>query len=376
MKEVEQLRVRLRDDNSIDINALARSFEYSSQIQNKYKVSFIMFVSKQDPIILFNEWKRDDFSYSVNKYYDFYEINLNRVIRRSDIENGKRNIEGSFCIFQHGTSDIWIGFSSDSPDFFNNGVVRFIESYKPNLSRIYLSSGELRSIFEKLEESLSANVLVKKAVLYSHIKEGQINFEKAHFQELFNRAENDDRYVDKIEYCLKENNKIIYHGFISRDLISYYYCGNIHYFLDIFISLIADRSALKSDIFENRERTFGQEEIKPLKILFPKNVFQDRSDNLRFVRALEKVTRGAVAIYHQNPYLHISFLDFIDGSNFDIFAVESDEIAIIPNFKCSMHSLMRVSEQISKDFNEGQIEHSNMPAYILDDFIGDKDNYE
>lgn len=376
MEEVKQLKAFLKDVNSIDINALARSFEYSSKTNKRYKVSFIAFISKENPIILFDEWKRNDFTFTLNKYYDFYEIKLNRIISRSDIAHGKRNVDGSFCIFQYGNTDIWIGFSSDSPDFFNNGVVRFIESYKPDISRIYLSSGELRSLFEKLEEKLSAEIFVKKAVLYSHIKEGQINFEREHFQELFNKAENDDRYVDKIEYHLKKDDEIIYHGFISRDLISYYYSGNIHLFLNSFVSLIADKGIIKSEIFENRERSFGNDEIRPINIIFSRNVFKNSADNLRLIKALEKVSRGAVAVYHQNPYLHISFLDFIDGSNFDIFAIDSNEISIIPNFKCSMHSLMRVSEQISKDFDEGQIVPSSSPEYSLKDFISDKDNYE
>jgi hypothetical protein len=376
MDEVKQLRAFLRDANSIDINALARSFEHSSKSNNRYKVSFIAFISKKNPAILFDEWKRNDFVYGLEKYYDFYEIELERTISRSDILNGKRNVSGSFCIFQHSNTDIWIGFTSDSPDFFDNGVVRFIESYKPDISRIYLSSGELRSLFERLEEKLSSEIFVKKAVLYSHIKEGQINFKKEHFQELFNEAENDDRYVDKIEYYLKKKDEIIYHGFISRDLISYYYSGSIHYFLNSFVSLIADRGKVKSEVFENRERSFGNDEIKPINIIFAKNVFKNRADNLRLIKALENVNRGAVAVYHQNPYLHISFLDFIDGSNFDIFAVGSNEISIIPNFKCSMHSLMRVSEQISKDFDEGQIKRSCSPEYSLRDFISDKDDYE
>ncbi len=376
MKEVKHLKAFLQDVNSIDINALARSFEHASKIDKRYKVSFLVFISKESPIGLFHEWKHGDYSFNVNRYFDFYEIFLNRIIERSDIEGGKRKLEGSFCIFQYGESDIWIGFTSDSPDFFDNGVVRFIESYKPDISRIYLSSEELRNLFENLEEKVSAEIFVKKAVLYSHIKEGQINFEREHFQELFNKAENEDRYVDKIEYYLRKDQEIIYHGFISRNLISYYYSGNIHHFLNSFLSIIADRGISKSEVLENRERSFGKEEINPINIVFPKNVFQNRADNLRLVNALEKVSRGAVAVYHQNPYLHLSFLDFIDGSSFDIFAIGSNEISIIPNFKCSMHSLMRVSDQISKDFNEGQIELSGSPEYSLEDFIGGKDIHE
>jgi hypothetical protein len=74
MEEVRQLRALLRDANSIDIYALARSFEYSSKMNKRYKVSFVALISKRDPIILFNEWKHNEFSFNIDGYHNFYEI--------------------------------------------------------------------------------------------------------------------------------------------------------------------------------------------------------------------------------------------------------------------------------------------------------------
>lgn len=371
MKEIQKLDALYKDGNSIDIGALAGVFESSSKNIGGYKVSFIAFISKKSPIDMFNEWNDEDFSFSLKKYFDFHVIDLSRNIKRSDIEGGQRIVKGSFGIFQYNKSDIWIGFTSESPDFFNNGVVRFIESYRPSISRIYLSSEEIRSLFESIEENLSCEIFIKKAVLYSHVKEGQIRFEKEHFQEVFNKADNDSYYVDKIEHYFKIDEKIIYHGFISRSAISYYYSGNISYFFNLLLPLIANNGIKKSELFEDRERSFGKIEIKPIDIIYSQDVFKIRHDNILLIRALEKVSRGALAVYHKNPYLHVSFLDFIDGSNFDIFVTASNKLTIIPNFKCSMHSLMRVCEQISKNFKEGSIELAEAPNFTLADFIGD-----
>ena len=252
-----------------------------------------------------------------------------------------------------------------------NSYVKFIESYKPDISRIYFSSEELRNLFEELEDSLSCKILVKKAVLYSHIKEGQIRFERDHFQELFNRAENESSYVDKVEYEFLNNIGSIYHGFVSRDLIFYYYSGNINYFFNGFLPLIAEKGIKKTKIFENKERKFGEFHSQPICIEFHRDVFNDNRDNLRLIKALEKVSKSAVAVYHKNPYLHASFLDFIDGSIFDIFASDTNKLTIVPNYKCSMHSLMRVSEQISKDFEEGRVSLRGESIYSLSDFIGE-----
>jgi len=229
----------------------------------------------------------------------------------------------------------------------------------------------MRCLFEKLEDDLSCEVSVKKAVLYSHIEEGQITFERLHFQDLFNKAENEDRYVDKIEFYLVQKGQIIYHGFLSRGGIVYYHSGNINYLIDFVIPLIARKGEFKSDIFSGKARHFGIIEINPIDISYTKNVFNSPSDNVRLIRALTNVSRGAVAVYHKNPYLHLSFLDFVDGSNFDIFVTESNKVSIIPNFKCSTHSLMRICEQISKDFSEGVLEEPKEEEISLANFMSE-----
>ncbi len=130
-------------------------------------------------------------------------------------------------------------------------------------------------------------------------------------------------------------------------------------------------SEKKLEIFENKERKYKDIEAKPIHIMFLQDVFKDKYDNIRFIKALEKVSYGAIAVYHKNPYLHVSFLDFIDGSNFDIFVIGPNKMAIIPNYKCSMYSLMRVTDQIFKDFNEGTIKAAEKRKYSFSDFIGD-----
>ena len=371
MKELENLQSLLRDEKSFDIDVLAGAFENQSKLNRRFKLSVIIFTSNNSPIELFNCWHSKHFAFNIKEFNGFYVINLNRTIKRTSVEGDERAIIGSFGIYRYGESNIWIAFTSESPYFFENGVIRFIESYKPDISRIYLSSEELRSVFEKVEACSLGEIYVKKAVLYSHINEGQISFKKAYFQELFNAAENESSYVDKVEYDIRQNDEPSYHGFISRSLISYYYSGKINNFFNQILPILVSISKDKLEVFENKARKYHDIEAKPLHIKFPQDVFNDKYDNIRLIEALEKVSYGAVAIYHKNPYLHVSFLDFVDGSNFDIFVTNSNKMSIIPNYKCSMYSLMRVTDQIFKDFKEGKIEIAEKRKYSFSDFIGE-----
>lgn len=127
----------------------------------------------------------------------------------------------------------------------------------------------------------------------------------------------------------------------------------------------------KIEKFENKERNYEDAEAKPLNIKFSQEAFRDKYDNIKLIKTLEKVSGGAVAVYHKNPYLHLSFLDFIDGSNFDIFVTDPYKLTIIPNYKCSMYSLMRATDQIFKGFLEGEIELAERDNYTFSDFIGE-----
>jgi len=70
-----------------------------------------------------------------------------------------------------------------------------------------------------------------------------------------------------------------------------------------------------------------------------------------------------------NPYLHVSLFDFIDGSSCDIFVSSPDEISVIPSYTCSVFSLMRIFNQLSKDFQEGNLIEKEKKEISFMDFF-------
>ena len=132
---------------------------------------------------------------------------------------------------------------------------------------------------------------------------------------------------------------------------------------------LAAATSRNSELFEHRERDLAKDLLKPLDIVYDRDVFTSAEDNLRLIRALANVDRSGLAVLHKNPYLHVSFLDFYDGATFDIFATGSNRISIIPGYRSSVHALSRITEQIFKDFQEGSIEEESQPEYSLTDFL-------
>ena len=84
-----------------------------------------------------------------------------------------------------------------------------------------------------------------------------------------------------------------------------------------------------------------------------KTVFEDSNTNEDFISALKKIPHFGYSVMHSNPYIHMSLLDYKDGSSFEILVHEPNKIVILPQIRASSVSLERVIGHISEKFGEG-----------------------
>ncbi len=367
MREIVALRTLDPELPEAGLEALSSAMDHLGSRDKRYRVRFITFLSKSDPTRLFEEWRPRGFRAKIQQYNDFALVRLRREIVRSNIEDGRREVTGEFAVYKR--NRVWTAFTSDGPDFFHLGLIRYLESYRPRISKIFLSSKEMRGVLQRLSEDLDCEIIAQKAVLYSHEEEGQITFEKKPYLMLFNFAENNDMFVDKIEFKLLAQGKIALHAFLSRQAITTFHSGKSAYLFRRLIPLLVGLGRSKDKLFTDKGRALGELLLKPIQITYEKDVLGNPSDSQRLIRALGNLGRAAITVYHSNPYVHVSLLDFVDGSNFDIYSGESDNVTIVPNFNCTVHSLMRVHEQINRDFHEGHIMEAEDLSYSMSDFI-------
>ncbi len=369
MRELTELRKFFQNQSELELKSFLPVMEALSLRNPRYRASFVTFLAKGDPLKIFQGRHTSGFAADVQKFGDFSLVRLRREVVRGDIEGGRREVKGEFVAFKSRQSSIWIAFTSDGPDFFHLGLVRYLESFRPRISRVFISSEEMRGLLEGFSEELHCDVIAQKAVLYSHREQGQVTFEKEPYPVLFNFADNADKYVDKVEFKLIEKRRLLLHAFISRGGTAYYYGGKAGLFFSRLLPMLATVGSRKGKFFSNRQRLLGEPVLKPIEIAYPREVFSTPADNHRCIAALSNLERGVVTVYHSNPYLHLSLIDFVDGSNFDIFTGENDKLTIVPNYKCTVYSLMRIYEQLNRDFHEGELRDSPERSYQLSDFV-------
>ncbi|GAA0716735.1 hypothetical protein GCM10010199_18630 [Dactylosporangium roseum] len=78
--------------------------------------------------------------------------------------------------------------------------------------------------------------------------------------------------------------------------------------------------------------------------------FSDASATGDLLTELSRIQNSGIAVLHRNPYLHVVFTDYLDGSNFDLFVTEANVIEIHPGFRASVGAIARLADRLAERF--------------------------
>lgn len=353
------------DYGEINQTALEELIEAEVNRKPRNKARYKTVISRENPIPVLREALdyQESGTVKVKEETGFYSVWVERTIERSD-----REVEGSFAFFQHGDSPIWTAVTGYDPDFFDNGLTWLFNRAEPYISDFFADSEELRQVLRSIEEELSVEILVSKAVVYSRQEEGTISFRTRPYKEVFSDEQLDDGYVDKLNFTVRRQEDEFFSGFISREGVTKLESGDPDlfrgYLLGSFVNTVTD----KLDILSHSNRS-DSGEISEIELQFQSEVLNSPSDNKELIEALSNLEKSTMTVYHDNPYAHVSLVDFVDGSNCDIYVTGSNSVSIVPGYKGSVNSLMRIANQMSKEFQEGVLNLRAEPEYSLTDFV-------
>lgn len=98
---------------------------------------------------------------------------------------------------------------------------------------------------------------------------------------------------------------------------------------------------------------------RPLAITFDEGQFDDVSENQKFIRALRQMRAASISVLHGNPYIHVSAIDYLDGSAFDLWVLDSRELVLVPQMYASVGAIKRLVNHVFDTYAEGEVkEHS------------------
>lgn len=328
----------------------------------------ITFISETPVTQAFEESEKTDFSISIESREEFDIVNLVRKIKRKQYEGGYRTIEGTFYLVPHEEDQIYTAITLNEKEFYTLGIRRLVKSLPTTITTSYLSTNEIFQLFTALDD-FEGNLAITKAVVKSPSKKTEITYRDSDYYEVFAEIEDEDYYVDKIQFDLR-NSRQEFEGYVSREGGARFISGDGNIYFKYLIKNIGSLISDKGELFRDKSRDFGSREAEPIRIEYDEGAITT-SENQRLVSTLGGISNSSLTVYHDNPYVHASLLDFEDGSTVDVFLTSDREIAIVPGFRTSMRTLSRVCDSITSGFREGDVhEGSTVQEGNLAEYFG------
>lgn len=332
-------------------------------------VQFKSVVAQKNPIYLFRQLNQrfNDSTISVTEHADHYQINVNRKIKQSG-----RRVEGSFAIFQHEQSHVWTALSGEGSDFFTKGVDWVIRNTPPQIYEFYATSRDLEEVLDRFDESLDSNpfIEVTQAVAYSHKDQAEISYKKRPYGVVFGQAREGRSYIDSLTFEATTEEELLLRASMNRDGSTTLNKGDVDLFFNKLLDQFISYGDEKAEVFTGKERNPETGDVQEIEIQFDNPVFQSPKDNKLLVDALTDLTKSSVTVYHANPYAHVSVLDFNDGSSSDVFITDPNTVTIVPSYRGSTNSLMRISNKLYRELDESTLVYIDEPDYEMEDFLG------
>ena len=345
-----------------------------------FEVKLFMLISSTN---LFEELKKwIPKSFSVN----FIEENDNLAtikLTKSFSHTKNYDISGYINLVRIGTTNVFVAISYESFNFVKKVVLTYFAHFYSNVSRLYISSNQIRKILDNLKEITEGEIATDRVVSYSRIddkiilltkyqdkilkenymdientrkrtKESDLRWTYEDYTKSFQRAAENDQWIDKITFAVIKENHELFYGFLSRDGI--FKCNkNLRLFFNTILTNVSKIGSDKIKVFKDKSRVENAGKIKPLIIEYSYSVFKDVEYNKRLIKVLSEFPKSSYSVYHGNPYVHLSLVDYCDGSSYDIWVLTDDKIIIVPQLKASFSSISRLCEHIFRKFREGEI---------------------
>lgn len=264
-------------------------------------------------------------------------------------------------------SSLYVVLSDYKPKLFKSLFIKLVNHNYPSLARIFLRNSELRQVFDSLKERKIASLVSR--VLYYSRESDKSGLDKdlrwtknKPYDKIFEIVREQNGWIKKVNFNSYSEPKseydpsyeFLFQASISLDL-QFWVRGDFLTFRKNILEQIIQVVNNRFGYFSKRSEGAKDRIPEPLVVRFKKPVFRDEGWNENFLDVMEELKNISMTQYHQNPYIHISLVDYQDGSSYGIWIVSETEVYIIPQIRASVASMNRIVNHINERISEGEI---------------------
>ena len=302
-----------------------------------------------------------------------YVATVKRLGGKTILGLGKRNVQpGSDAVRLRiaiaeipGNSSHHCAVSDCRSAEFNSIFMPFIAKHSPGISNLFLTNKDMEGILNSIE-SQGYKIDVKYGSVRSleeltGAPESSTKSTTTSVGAFFDGLDREAKAAITVRYAASSNDpgerngRAELRGTITRDC-RFLASGKAEVLFKTIIPKALSLPRERNRRIEASAKSAGSDTVEPTVIRFDKKIFKDESVNERHVDMIAKMPYSSISKYHVNPHIHLSLVDYTDGSSYDIWVVTGDKLAIIPQIRASGASLKRLVNHILKHMGEGHVE--------------------
>jgi hypothetical protein len=273
-------------------------------------------------------------------------------------------ISGRFFVCKHPSfPEVFMVMTIESVDFVQRALLPFIERNRPQFYLTFLRHDDLGSLLKnfRMKHGFSDLRVVRASVISRFaggVREATIpsvSWPRLGLVGAFEYAREQNGWFRSLTFELLKDSRVFAEATIHRNGI----IKTDGEFRSIYNSLILPICHVIHDnveLFAKRSRRENpQLNVRPLTIEFARDQFENIEENAKFIEAMRQLNNASVSVMHGNPYISMAIVDYVDGSTFDLWVLNSSEVVIVPQLKSSIASIKRVISHVFDNYAEGII---------------------
>lgn len=265
---------------------------------------------------------------------------------------------------------VYLAVTDGDAAFVDLALGPFIKSLYPDVSEAALSSAEMRKALGALEQAsgVAVRIVGMDACPEQDIEGGGSDADGEEeqqwtpaacadvpYREAFDEAARSGRRVGAVRALLVLGGSPRMECHLSRRCLSRFRLS-MRPFCEGALPYMAGLASDKTRFYSGRSRKENGGRFRALAITLDDGAFGDAFENVRFMRIIRAMPLTMGSTYRQTPHVHMSLVDCMDYSSFDVWATSVNRITIVPQLRATHAAVARLVNHIFERFGEGRVE--------------------
>lgn len=302
---------------------------------------------------------------SISLLWKYEKVSLFKLDYKYTEAGKEKTSNGRFFVIQDNAfENTFVALTIESSDFYKRALLPLLQSLYPRLLLTFITHKKLRLLLEKFEnEDNSTEIIIRRAsqrLRFQEAHQGRrvmplVSWPAMSLEEAFNWVYDHNGWFESLSFDVEKDNRVqasisfTRQGIVrTNSLLERVY--------DTFIRSVCKTIHNNIELFSHRSRLERSDlSPRPIVIELDEDHFAEVSENQRLIQSMRRLKAASISVLHGNPYVHLSVLDYFDGSAFDIWVLDQQKLVIVPQLRVTVAAIKRLVNHVFDDYAEGKL---------------------